>query len=151
MSTGNSAALLRRSFELFARMAFRDLHGRELGDESYLTFVCQRLAKAKDGGARILLNLPPRHLKTLLGSVFLPAWLLARNPAEKIMIVAYSDQLAHDISYWLRKIIQSSWYQRYFYTRLSHDRTRVTDFTTTSGGGVYAVSAKDPSQAVAPQ
>jgi hypothetical protein len=143
MNDRKKVALLLRSFESFARMAFRDLHdNRELGEEPYLTFVCQQLAKAKDSSARIVLNMPPRHLKTLLGSVFLPAWLLARNPAEKVIIVSYSDQLAQHISYLLRKILQSSWYRRYFDTRLADDRTRVTDFSTTAGGGVYAVSAE---------
>ena len=84
--------------------------------------------------------MPPRHLKTQLGSVFLPAWLLARNPSEKIIIVAYSEQLAHENAYRVREILRSPWFQRYFATRLAEDRTRVDDFATTLGGGVYAVS-----------
>ncbi len=143
MTNQQNAALLLRNFEAFARMAFRYLHdGQELGNEPYLTFVCRRLAKAKEPGARIVLNMPPRHLKTLLGSVFLAAWLLASSPAEKIMIITYSEALAVNIAYLLRKILQSAWYCRYFRTRLSDDRTRVADFTTTAGGGVYAVSAE---------
>ena len=67
-------------------MAYRYLNdGRELGNDPYITYVCRRLAKAKGNGARIVLNMPPRHLKTLLGSVFLTAWLLAWNAAEKII------------------------------------------------------------------
>jgi hypothetical protein len=143
MNDRHNAALLLGSFESFARMGFRELHdNRELGYEPYLTFVCQRLAKAKEPGARIVLNMPPRHLKTLLGSVFLAAWLLASNPAEKIMIITYSEPLALNIAYLLRKVLQSTWYCRYFRTRLANDRTRVADFTTTAGGGVYAVSAE---------
>lgn len=143
MSNDNTAALLRRNLQPFARMAFRYLHdGRELGNEPYITYVCRLLAKAKDDGARILLNMPPRHLKTLLGSVFLPAWLLAWNAAEKIIIVTYSEQLALNTAYLLRKVLQSPWYRRYFSTRLADDRTRVSDFATTAGGGVYAVSAE---------
>ena len=139
----NGAALLLGSFEAFARMAFRYLHdGCELGNDPYITYVCRRLAKAKDNGARIVLNMPPRHLKTLLGSIFLTAWLLAWNAAEKIIIVTYSEQLALHTAYLLRKVLQSPWYQRYFSPRLAHDRTRVSDFATTAGGGVYAVSAE---------
>ena len=139
----NSAMVLLYSFESFARMCFRDLHnGRELGSESYLSYVCRQLETAKGDGARIVLNMPPRHLKTLLGSVFLAAWLLAWNPAEKILIVTYSEQLAIYIAYLVRKILQSAWFRRYFAARLAGDRTRVFDFTTTAGGGVYATSVE---------
>jgi hypothetical protein len=66
----NSAALLLYSFELFARLCFQYLHnGDELGEEPYLAHVCLQLAKARESGARIVLNMPPRHLKTFLGSV----------------------------------------------------------------------------------
>jgi hypothetical protein len=143
MNDSDKAALLLGSFEPFARMGFRELHdNRELGYEPYLSFVCQQLAKLKDPGARVVLNIPPRHLKTLFGSVFLPAWLLAANPAEKIIIISYSEQLAQHIAYLLRKVLQSSWYRRYFNTRLAEDRARVDDFATTAGGGVFAVSAQ---------
>jgi len=136
-----SAAVLLGSFEVFSRMCFRYLHnGRELGSDPYLSYVCRQLTKARNPGARIVMNMPPRHLKTLLGTVFLAAWLLAWNPAEKIIIVAYSEQLATDVAYALRRILQSPWYKRYFPVRIAADRTRVTDFATTAGGGVFAVS-----------
>ena len=56
--------------------------------------------------------------------------------------MAYSEQLANEIAYLLRNILQSGWYTRYFATRLAEDRTRVTDFATTAGGRVYAVSVE---------
>ena len=137
------AKLLIGDFESFVRMAFRDENdGEELGNEPYLTYVCCWLAEATNDGARFVLNMPPRHLKTFLGSVCLSAWLLARNPAEKIIIVTYGEQLARDIAYRVRKILQSSWYKKFFSTRLADDRTRVDDFATTAGGGVYAVSVE---------
>jgi predicted phage terminase large subunit-like protein len=137
------AELLLGDFECFVRMAFRSENdGQELGDEPYITYVSRWLAEATKDGIRFVLNMPPRHLKTFLASVCLLAWLLARNPAEKIIIVTYSEQLARDIAYRVRKILQSSWYKKFFSTRLADDRTSVTDFATTAGGGVYAVSAE---------
>jgi predicted phage terminase large subunit-like protein len=135
------AALLLSNFELFARAAFRYLHdGRELGNEPYIEYLCVRLARAVEPGARTVFNLAPRHLKTLLGAVFLPTWLLARDPTEKIIILAYSEQIARDSSYLVRKLLQWEFYQKNFSTRLAADRTRVWDFLTTAGGSVYAVS-----------
>ncbi len=90
-----------------------------------------------------MLNTAPRHLKTLLGAVFLAAWLLALDPTEKIIIVTYAEQLSSYIGYLVRKVMQASWYIRYFpLTRLAEDRTRVTDFATTAGGGVFAASVE---------
>ena len=137
------AALLLNSFELFVRFAFRDdNNGQELGDDPYIAYICRLIAAAKDAGARLLLNMPPRHLKTFIGSVCFTAWLLARNPAEKIVIITYSEPLALDIAYRIRKILRSPWYKKFFRARLADDRSRIADFATTAGGGVRAVSAE---------
>jgi hypothetical protein len=138
------AKLFLRDFESFVRMAFRGANdGQELGDEPYIAYVCRRIAEATEDGARCVVNMPPRHLKTFIGSVCLSAWLLARNPAEKIIIVTYSEQLARDIAYGVRSILRTSWYKKFFpRTHLAEDRTRVSDFATTAGGGVYALSAE---------
>jgi hypothetical protein len=49
---------------------------------------------------RLVINIPPRYLKSLLGSVALPAWMLGRNPTAQIICVSYaqelSDKLARD-------------------------------------------------------
>jgi hypothetical protein len=122
-------------------MVFRgENDGRELGEELYTSFACYRLEKARDEGARLLLNAPPRHGKTTMGTVSLSCWLLGLNPAEKILIFTYSEQLAKDIGYRIRGILRSPWYKKHFDTRLSSDRASVTDFATTAKGGVYLVS-----------
>jgi hypothetical protein len=45
--------------------------GRELGDEPYIAYACRRIAEAEDDGARCAVTMPPRHLKTFIGSVCL--------------------------------------------------------------------------------
>ncbi|HVD83689.1 MAG TPA: hypothetical protein VNC42_05595 [Bradyrhizobium sp.] len=131
-----------RNFELFVRMVFRhENDGRELGDEPYIAFICAGVEKAREEGARLVINEPPRHLKSTVGTVSLSAWLLGLNPSEKIQIFTYSSQLAVDIGYRIRAVLQSTWFKRYFRTRLTSDRASVTDFATTAGGGVYAASA----------
>lgn len=137
------ANLLRRKFEAFVRMTFRgENDGQELGDEPYTTFVCRRVAAAKNDGARLVVNMPPRHNKTSYCTVALSSWLLARNPAEKIIIITYSEQLARDIGHRVRDILQSSWYQKFFPTRIADDRNRANDFATTAGGSFYAASVE---------
>ena len=54
-----------RKFEPFVRMVFRhENDGRELGDEPYIPFICAGVEKAREEGARSVINMPPRHLKT---------------------------------------------------------------------------------------
>lgn len=45
---------------------------------------------------RLILNLPPRYLKSFCASVALPAWALAQRPQAKIMCIAGSRGAAED-------------------------------------------------------
>ena len=45
---------------------------------------------------RICVNIPPRHGKSQLVSIFFPAWFLGRNPNKKVMMVSHSTDLAVD-------------------------------------------------------
>jgi predicted phage terminase large subunit-like protein len=115
--------------------------GERLGDACYVDYLCNHLQQVADGSEnRLIVNLPPRHLKTFLGAVCLPAWMLGRQPATKVMIVTHTEQLANAISYDIRKILQAGWYKAAFKSRLADDKTKVNDFSTTQGGGVYAAS-----------
>ena len=135
-----------RSFELisrsFVRRAFRHAHdGTKLGDHNYIDFVCHKLGELAEGETRrLIINMPPRHLKTFLGAKCFAAWMLGREPSTHVMIVTYNETLANEIAYGIRAIMQSNWYKGAFKTRLADDRTKMTDFATTQGGRVYAAS-----------
>ena len=85
-----------------------------------------------------MVNLPPRHLKTFASSVCLPAYILARQPSAKVLVITYGENLAGDIAHGTRELMRTAWYNSAFSTRLAHNRNRVTDYATTAGGGVYA-------------
>jgi predicted phage terminase large subunit-like protein len=137
-----SKHLIRKDFESFVRKAFSECHdGKKLGREKYIQLLCHELNRVADGDEkRLVINLPPRHLKTFLGAVCLPAWILAHAPASKIMVITYGDQLAELITYEIRRILVSAWFKKLFTTRIAPDRTKVGDFATTKGGGVFATS-----------
>ena len=144
MKTINPDSIIRKDFPSFVRKAFRFLHdGESLGRQPYVDYLCYELQRFNDGETqKLLINLPPRHLKTFLGAICESAWLLAHSPSKKILIVTCSDSLAQDIAFSIRQIMLSTWYQRLFATRLQRDRMRVCDFQTTKGGGVYAASSE---------
>jgi hypothetical protein len=112
-------ALLRQNYLSFGRKAIRDLQGITLGDEPYLKFLAGELDKFAEGETRrLIINLPPGHLKTLLGSVVLTAWMLAHDPSLKIIIVTHAEHLSKTIARYIRSILQSSWFKEVFATRI---------------------------------
>jgi predicted phage terminase large subunit-like protein len=133
--------LVQEDFSSFVRRAFRFDHGEKLTSRAYIDYLCHHLEKIVDGDIRrLIINLPPRHLKTKLAAVYLSAWILAKQPGARIMIITYSGGLAEKITYQIREIMQSDWYQEIFKTRIAKNRSKVDDFATTSGGSVFATS-----------
>lgn len=133
---------LRTDFRSFFRKAFAELHSGDMPENArYIDVICDFLESFDSGEFRRgIINLPPRHLKTVLCTVCLSAWILGRKPATRIMIVTYGEELSRDIGDKIRHILRSTWYTAVFPTRLSSDRYQVTDFTTQQGGGVLATS-----------
>jgi predicted phage terminase large subunit-like protein len=133
-------AALRSDFVTFVEKAFAESHGKSLtGDYiAYLCFFIERIASGAQ--TRLVVNLPPRHLKTFVGSICLPAFILGNNPKVQIMVVSYDEKLARLIAEKIREVMRSRWFSRTFNTRLAHDHARATDFATTAGGGVRAFS-----------
>jgi predicted phage terminase large subunit-like protein len=134
--------LIQTEFRAFAMKAFATLNkGKRLGNDKYLKLLAERLARVAAGKAkRLVVSLPPRHFKTFMGSICLPAWILAHNPSAKIIILTYGQELADKIAYAVRAILQSDWFEQAFRTRLAKNRTKVMDFLTTDGGGVRSLS-----------
>ena len=90
---------------------------------------------------RLIFNLPPRNLKSLIVSVAYVAWLLGHDPGAKIICVSYGQELAENLARQCRQVLQSEWYQQLFpKTRLSPARQAADSFETTAGGGRIATS-----------
>lgn len=134
-------ALLRRNFLSFARKAIVDLEGTKLGDEPYLAYLAGELNQfAEEKSRRLIINLPPGHLKTLLGTVSLSAWMLGHDPSLKIIVVTHAEHLSKTIARNIRTILQMAWFKELFATRIKRGHGEVTDFGTTLGGGVFVTS-----------
>jgi predicted phage terminase large subunit-like protein len=134
--------LLRRDFASFARRSFRELNPQTAFLFGWhFEIIAAQLAAVFDGKIhRVIINLPPRHLKSHLASVAFPAWCLGRNPSAQILCVSYAQELADKLSRDCRRIVTSDWYQRLFATRLSPQRQAVPEFETTAQGCRIATS-----------
>jgi predicted phage terminase large subunit-like protein len=137
-------AAARTNFPLFLHLVFAELHE---GDEPleltwYLKAICHHLTEAcENPGARLVITVPPRRLKSVAASVALPAFLLGLDPTRRVMVATYSQDLARLHAQHCRQIMQSEWYKCVFpNSRISDGNDRLHEFQTTAGGGRKAVS-----------
>ncbi len=102
--------------------------------------VTHKLSEVASGEVRrLIITLPPRNLKSLCASVALPAWFLGRNPAERVVVVSYSDVLARTHANDFRLLVNHPIYQASFPAmRLERDTDR--EITTTKRGKRIATS-----------
>src|SRR5436305_108444 len=63
---------------------------------------------------RLLINQPPRSLKSIAVSVAYVAWLLGLDPSRRVIVVSYANELAAELHRQFRMIIDAPWYQAYF-------------------------------------
>lgn len=90
---------------------------------------------------RLIINMPPRSLKSVCVSVAWPAWILGHNPSHRIMAASYASSLAIKHSLDCRLIIGSPWYRRVFpEVLLAHDQNEKHKFMTTRRGFRIATS-----------
>ena len=133
--------LLRDDFLSFARKALRELDGSILSEDRYLDYLASKLTAFADGEIkRLIVNAPPRHLKSQLGTVCLAAWILGHHPNKKIIVLAGSARLAEKLARPIRAILQAKWYRNIFPTRIKKGHGEATNFATVDGGEVFAAS-----------
>tara|TARA_R110000744_G_scaffold68988_1_gene140235 strand:+ start:719 stop:2287 length:1569 start_codon:yes stop_codon:yes gene_type:complete len=88
---------------------------------------------------RICVNIPPRHGKSQLVSIFFPAWFLGRNPNKKVMMVSHTTDLAVDFGRKVRNLIATDEYRAIFPTvSLAVDSKSAGRWNTSVGGEYYA-------------
>jgi len=90
---------------------------------------------------RLIITLPPRNLKSIITSVALPAWVLGRDPARRILCLSYSQGLALKHALDTRAVMESPWYRECFpRTRIHSDKNALPEFMTTRRGTRLATS-----------
>jgi hypothetical protein len=126
-------AILRSDLGCFAERCFSQLNPQAAFMPNWhIEVIAAKLAAVREGKIRrLIINLPPRHLKSLLASIAFPAWSLGHDPSAQILCVSYAQDLADKLARDCRSIMMSGWYQRIFPTRLAPHRQAVQEFITT--------------------
>jgi predicted phage terminase large subunit-like protein len=90
---------------------------------------------------RLMINMPPRSLKSIVTSVAWPAFMLGRDPSARIIAVSYGSDLAIKHANDFRAILRSPFYQRLFPgTRVSPTKDTELEVATTQHGFRLATS-----------
>jgi hypothetical protein len=135
-------SVLRQDFVTFAARCFHDLNPQaELAMNGHLEVIAAKLTAVREGKIRrLIINVAPRHLKSLLASIAFPAWCLGHDPSAQILCVRYAQDLADKLARDCRSIVMSPWYRQIFPTRLAPHRQAVQEFITTRQGYRLATS-----------
>jgi predicted phage terminase large subunit-like protein len=135
-------AILRSTFGFFAERCFSELNpAAALVENWHLEVIAAKLTAVREGKIRrLIINLPPRHLKSLMASIAFPAWCLGHDPSAQILCVSYAQDLADKLARDCRHVMTSSWYRQLFPTRLAAHRQAVQEFLTTRQGFRLATS-----------
>jgi predicted phage terminase large subunit-like protein len=136
-------AVYRVNFGAFTYQALSALNGASLVPSWHIDAICYRFQEMVMGRTRkrLVLNAPPRALKSSITSVALPAWLLGRNPAARIICASYSEDLGYKFSRDTRVLLETPFYKRVFpHTRLNPKKATEAEFETTRRGYRLATS-----------
>jgi predicted phage terminase large subunit-like protein len=134
--------VLRHDFMSFLERSFYELKpGARLHLGKYIEVMASKLEACRQGKIkRLIINLPPRHLKSHAASVAFVAWLLGHDPSLNIICVSYGKDLADDMARRCRTLMNSAFFKELFPTRLATDRQALDNFGTTANGSRIATS-----------
>lgn len=132
------------SLFVFSKVCFRILHAGEAMQENWhIEYLCERLQAEAERVIRkekkqkdLIINVPPRSLKSLIVSVIWPAWCWIKEPRLKFIGTSYSAILSTKHNTDTRTIIESEFYQRNWGKNviIARDQNQKTFFQNTKFG-----------------
>lgn len=129
--------MYRTHFPAFAAFAFGIVNPHEeFIDNWHIDVTCFELSEIMKGkGTRLIINQPPRTLKSFVTSVCFPAFLLGQDPTLKILVLSGSRELTKDLRRKTNTLMRSPRYRSVF------DHIRVhsnqNDITLPQGGELH--------------
>lgn len=138
MALAIEASLLAESLTDFAKAAWHVLEpGTTLKWGWSLDAICDHLEAVTDGDIRrLLINVPPGCMKSLLTGVIFPAWewCMPDQRHYRYLGTAHKQELAVRDNTKCRRLIQSEWYQKRWPLRLVSDQNAKTKFENAATG-----------------
>jgi hypothetical protein len=142
LSPAEYRAVCRQDLYTFTTRCFAELlAGTTFLPNWHMEVIAAKLQACMEGKIkRLIINLPPRHLKSLMASIALPAFWLGHHPNASIVNVTYGQALSDKFARDCRIVMASPWYRSLFATRFIKPRAALQELTTTAGGSRFATS-----------
>lgn len=139
-------ALLRERLDFFCIKVLGQLFPEDLASANipYLEAMCRAMQDVLEGiTPRLLITIPPRHLKSTCAAAALPAFVLGHHPNWEIFVISYGEDLLRVHSDQFRQVIMSDWYRALFpKVRVRKGQNRADEIVTTKGGRRKASSVQ---------
>jgi hypothetical protein len=109
-------AILRQDFLSFVQRCMGTLApAAAFLDNWHLQAIAHALEQIRHGRIRrLIINLPPRSLKSVMTSVAFPAFVMGHDPTSRIICVSYASELAVKHANDFRAVVDAAWYRRLF-------------------------------------
>ncbi len=108
--------ILRHDLMSFVRTSFHTLEpGTSFADNWHIHVITHALERVASGQCkRLIINVPPRSMKSITVTVAFSAWLLGRNPAKRIMAISHANDLSFKLGADTRTLMESRWFAEAF-------------------------------------
>lgn len=142
-SVDEELAFCRNDLSAFIEKSFKIVSpGVHFENNWHLECIAEYLTACQNREIKkLIINIPPRYLKSISCTVAWPAWLLGKDPSTKIMCASYSGLLSTKHSVDCRYLIESQYYRKLFpRTIITDDNNQKTKYVTTQRGHRIATS-----------
>lgn len=95
----------------------------------------KRVSTGKQKTTDLIINIPPRSLKSSIATIFLNAWAWTTNPQLKFIAASYGSDLAIELSNKTRRLLESDFYKRYWKSFKLRDDQNTKEFFENSKHG----------------
>jgi len=125
-----------KSLAFFTKEAWHIIEPEtELTWNWHLDVICAYLEAAHARHiTRLIINVPPGSLKSILVSVMFPAWVWTKNPDRRVLGISNIQDLSIRDSARTKRIVTDEWYQAKWPVKLRADQSAKTNYETDKGG-----------------
>jgi predicted phage terminase large subunit-like protein len=129
-------AIFREDLTVFVEKCFTTLEpGIVYQPNWHIRHICWQLQRVARGDVRrLIINVPPRSMKSITVSVAFSAWLMGRDPTKKIIAVSYAEEFARKLASDAKTVMQTDWFAATFPRFGFAGRPRALDLKTTLHG-----------------
>ena len=134
-------AIVRSDFAGFVERCFLALEpGTPYAHNWHVEAVAYELMRVFRGEERrLIINLPPRYMKSIMVTIGFTAWALGQDPTKKVITVSYASDLSRKLDTDFQHVVTSPWFRAAF-PAFDIASNRTGNLRTTKRGYRYSTS-----------